>query len=517
MTGSHSTCKSASIFALSSLLLCCTAAASAQQGFVGSTTPAPSPSAPKSPSTPTTPAPLPDAPSAGGAAVLAVPSAAERPLVLPRNWQMTPGSSRSNMPRKVRYYLGSTWSIRNLLEASAVSGIPNITAAPVQPQAPTSDDPTVDKNYQNAMDTYGDEIDTWRRVNEVTLRNKADRFEVGLATAETRQLFSNLVLPLTFHQEARFIPSPVNSDLSQRMWNAVSSIVVTRNDAGMLVPNYSKLGGTVIAAFLGKSFYASAFHAPELNSGHFVEHYVAYSLLGDLATNTAHELLRAAREPDMSMFDLHGRSTDDSYYPLSLGGKLVYWGRSTYAMRNFVTAGLIADIPNIVDRPKEPEEGQPLTWNGYPDYDTAYNNYGESVLGWKQSLENNVRYHERRLFGGLAESESQMLLQNLVIPVAFNMDPRYVPLGASHSAGDRLAHAFTGLVIAHTDSGARTINLPLLGGTFGAAFAAKEFYYPQLGTPALATNAVLTRTVGLNLAADTLGNIVGEFFRHRTY
>ena len=441
----------------------------------------------------------------------------EQPLLLPRNFRIAPASSRSNVPGKVSYYLGSTWSIRNLVEALAIAGVPNITSPPVDPRKPGGNDPVAQQNYRNELNNYGHEIDTWLHVNEATLRWHAQRFEVGLATAETRQLMSNLVLPLALHQQARYIPAPVDSDLGQRLGNAAASIVVTRNDAGMLVPNYSKLGGTVAAAFLGKSLYANAFKAPELDSNHFVARYIGYSLLGDLATNTAHELIRAAVEPDMTLYNLHGRATDDSYYPLSLGGKFIYWARSSYATRNFVEGALIAGLPTIANRPKDPVEGDVSSYNGYPDYNTAADNYGESVLVWKDTLENTIRYHGRRLAGGLAASESQQFLANFAIPVLFNMDPRYVPLGAGYTGSQRLGHAFRGLVESHTDSGAKTINLPVLAGTVGAAFLAKEVYYPQLGTPALESGGVLATTIGLNFAADAVGNVVGEFLRRRGY
>ena len=439
----------------------------------------------------------------------------EQPLVLPRNFRITPTASRTNVPGKISYYLGSTWSIRNLLEALAIAGVPNITAPPTLPRAPGGD--VTDQTYRNDLNAYGHQIDDWLHVNEPVVRAHAQRFEVGLATAETRQLFSNLVLPLALHQQARYIPSPVNSDLSQRMFHAAASIVVTQNDAGFPVPNYSKLGGTVGAAFLAKSFYANAFKAPELDSNHFVARYIGYSLLGDLATNTAHELVRAAMEPDMTMYNLHGRATDDAYYPLSLGGKFIYWARNAYAGRNFVEAGLIGGLPTVNDFPKDPKPGNSSTWDGFKDYNTAEMNYGETVLGWKDDLENSLHYHARRFAGGLAESESQQFLANFAIPVLFNMDPRYVPLGEGYSGSQRLGHAFRGLVETHTDSGAKTINLPVLVGTVGAAFAAKDLYYPQLATPKLESSGVLATTIGLNFATDAIGNVVSEFLRHRGY
>ena len=462
-------------------------------------------------------APLPDAPAPAPPIVKAALAPGEQPLVLPRNFRIRPAAARSNKPGKVSYYLRTTVSGRNLLEAFAVAGVPNITAAPVQPRAPSTDDPVLSLAYQRAIDQYDSEIDGWRRVNEATLRYHGYRFGVGLGTAETRQLFSNLVLPLALHQEARYLPAPVNSDFSERIGHALASIVVTRNDAGALVPNYSKLGGTVAAAFVGKAVYAKAFDAPELDTNHFATRYIAYSLAGDAATNVAHEVVRAALEPDLTFYDRHGRATEDSYYPLSAGGKLIYWARSTYAVRNFVSAALLASRPVIPPEPNEPVEGDPSTYGGYPNYDSAYNHYGDIVLAWKDGIENDVRYRATRFAGGLAESETQMMLGNLVIPILFDMDPRYVPLGAGHTAGQRFGHAVEGLWITHTDKGDRMINLPILGGTVGAAFLAKEVYYPQLGVPALESTGVLARTITANLAADAVYNVIGEFLRHRGY
>ncbi len=408
-------------------------------------------------------------------------------------------------------------SPRNLLEGFAVAGVPSITPAPIQPHAPATDDPVLSLAYQHAIDRYNTEIDAWRRVNEATLRTRGYRFGVGLGTAETRDLFSNLVLPLALHQEARYIPAPVNSDFSERITHALASIVVTPNDAGVLVPNYSKLGGTVAAAFVAKSVYAKAFNAPELDSMHFATRYIAYSLAGDAATNTMRELVRAAREPDLSFYDRHGRATEDSYYPLSIGGKLIYWLRSTYAVRNFASAALLASRPTILKEPAEPVEDDPSTYHGYPDYNSAYNHYGDSVLAWKDGIENDVRYRATRLAGGFAESETQELLANFAIPVLFDLDPRYVPLGAGHTSGARFGHAMEGLWMTHTDAGNRTVNLPVLGGTVGAAYLAKEVYYSQLGVPALASTNVFAKTVTANLAVDAIYNVIGEFVRHRGY
>jgi hypothetical protein len=434
------------------------------------------------------------------------------PLALGRNFHIAPAATQSDVPEKVSYYLHSAVSVRNVAEAIAIGGVPNITAAPAQPLAPTDSSLESAKTYQDQMTAYGDAMDVWRRTNDVTLRYHSARIEVGLATAETRDFLSNLALPVALHQQAQYLPAPIDASFGGRMWNALSSIVVTRNDEGYLVPNYSKLGGTVAAAYLGKSLYASTFNAPELDSGHFVEHYVGYSLLGDLATNAAHELVRAARQPDMSMYALKGGASDDSYSPLSLGGKVILWGQSTYSLRNFVSGALMAGVPQVSDQPVEPQPGIITTQQEADTYNNAYQAWGTAELAWKQNLESDLRYRERKFIGGFSESETQMLGQNLVLPIALDMDPRYLPLGPGNGAGRRIGHALRGLVLTHMDSGAMTVNAPLLGGTVGAAYLARELYYPRLGVPELEPNAVLVKTIGLNLVADALGNLYTEFF-----
>jgi hypothetical protein len=443
---------------------------------------------------------LPDAPSAQA-------PAQDAPLKLSPDFRPSWAATRSLVPGKVHYYLVSTLSVRNLLEAFLVAGVPNIAKPPV----------LVPNLNVDQLDAYGNATQAWLDQSYKETRVHVDRLGVGIATAETRQFASNLLLPLALHQEARYVPAPVNSNLSQRMWHAVSSIGMTYNDKGDRVPNYSKLGGTVAAAFAAKTVYAKAFNAPELDSEHFVVRYVGYSLLGDLATNAAHELVRAALEPDLTVYSLHGRSTEDSYYPLSIGGKFIDWGRSSYSLRPFVSAALLAGLPSIKKEPDEPEPNDPATYNGYPDYPTAYQNWGGAVSAWKDNLEANVRSHGRRFAGGLAESETQVFLQKFAIPVATGIDARYIPLGPEYDASERLGHTFTSLVKARTDAGGRTVNLPMLLGTAGAAVLAKEAYYPRLGTPALATNSILVETIGVNVVFDLIGNLHSEFFRHRGY
>lgn len=458
---------------------------------------------------------LPSAPSPAVIASGANP--ASSPPTLPQSYRPASAVTTITWGIKLNYYLRSTASFRNFLEAGFLAGIPNLPSAPSQPQPPAAI--TIDgvQNYADAMDAYGDAMDGWRRTSEDELRYRARRFEIGLATAETRQLLSNFVIPVALHQDPRYVPAYIDGSFSQRMWHAVSAIAVTRSDSGHLVPNYSKLGGTVAAAFLGKSLYAKEFDVPQLQTGRFVSHYIGYSLAGDLATNVGRELVRTVIKPDIEMYEEHGPATQDSYYPISVGGKFVYWAHSTYGMRNFIQGALMAGIPDIPDQPDEPAVPVITTEQQALAFDAIFVQYGKDIQSWRDNLEEDVRYHERRLIGGVGESETQQFLANFALPVMAGMDPRYIPLGPGHAAGSRIGNAIGSIAIGHMDSGRRTINLPLLAGTIGAAFIAKDFYYPKLGVPELESNRVLAKTIGFNLAADGLFNLMGEFFSHKEH
>jgi hypothetical protein len=418
---------------------------------------------------------------------------------------------------KLRYYLGSAVSFRNLLEAGLLAGIPNIPSAPSQPAPPSVITIPSARIYASEMNAYGDAMDAWQRTSEDEMHYRERRFEVGLSTAETRQFLSNLALPVALRQDPRYVPAFIEGSFGERMWHAVSAIAVTRSDSGRLVPNYSKLGGTVAAAYLGKEVYAKALDVPELQTGQFVRRYISYSLAGDLATNMGRELVRTAIKPDIETYNAEGVATEDSYYPLSAKGKFFYWARSTYGLRNFIQGGLLAGIPNVPPQPQEPVKPTITSQQEALAYYAIYVQYGQDLQAWRDNTENDVRSRVHRFIGGASESETQQFLANAALPLAFGMEPRYIPLGQGYSAGSRMGNAFTSLVVGHTDSGQRTFNIPLLAGTVGAALAAKELYYPKLGVPELESNRVLAKTIGFNFAADGLLNLFGEFFMHKGF
>ncbi len=443
-------------------------------------------------------------------------SAAEVPAASRPSQPTTPVTTET-VGGKVTYYLRSTVSFRNFLEAGFLTGIPNLPSAPAQPQPAAVLDYTSGKAYENQMNAYGDAMDNWRRDSEDELRYRGRRFAVGLATAETRDLFSNMLFPIALRQQGRYVPANLDSSFDQRMGHAFASIVVTPGDNGHLQPNWSKWLGTVGAAYVGREIYASELNVPQLERSQFVERYIGYSLAGDLATNVGRELVRTAIRPDLQTYESRGPATQDSYYPLSIGGKFFYWAHSTYAMRNFVQGALIAGIPTVDSQPEYPATPVITTEQQELAFDAVLAQYGQQVQGWRDSLEDNVRYHERRLIGGFGESETQEFLSNFLVPATTRMDPRYIPLGAGHSFGSRVGNAFSGLVVGHMDSGRRMVNLPVLVGTVGAAFIAREAYYPKLGVDSLESNRVLGKTIGFNLAADSIFNLFNEFHTRRSF
>jgi hypothetical protein len=418
---------------------------------------------------------------------------------------------------KFTYYLRSTVSPRNFLEAGLIAGIPNLPSAPVQPAEPAVLNFETGKAYEDAMDAYGNGMDTWRRTSEVELRDRGRRFAVGMATAETRDFLSNFLLPVALREDPRYLPADIDQNFGNRVGHAFASIVVTHTDGGRLTPNLSKWAGTVGAALVAKQFYSSEFNAPRLSTNQFVARYVGFSLAGDLATNVGRELVRSIQRTDIQRLRDYGSPTEEHYYSLSAGGKFLYWAHSTYAPRNFAQGILFAGYPNVPDQPEYPATPNITTEQEELAFDQVLTNYGRTVQSWRENMENDVRYHERRLIGGVSESETQEFLTKFLLPTAFRMEPRYISSGPGTGFGKRLGNAFSSVVITRTNSGRHMINLPLLIGTPGAALIAQQVYYPQLGLTRLEQNSVMGKTIGFNFAGDVLINLMSELFSRRSY
>jgi hypothetical protein len=413
--------------------------------------------------------------------------------------------------RDLKYYLESTWSFRNVLEAGFIAGVPTLTSEPVQPAAPAIINEATFNTYENEMNQYSDAMDEWRRSNEVEMRYHGRRFAFGLATAETRDLYSNLLLPLALRQDPRYLPGDLDASLGSRLGYAAESVFVTNDNAGRRVPNISKLGGTVGAALTARYLYADHLGVSSLNSNRFMGQYIGYSLAGDVATNVARELLRTSVKQDLIRYDERGRVTGDNYYPLSTGGTLVYWAKSTVAPRNFIAGALIAGLPNVPSQPDFPTAPTIDTKASEIAYDEALVQYGDAMQDWRRTTDEEVRYHGKRFIGGFSESETQLFLGNCLFPLTFRMDPRYIQTGSQRGVGARMQNALAQIFVSRTDSGGRMLNLPLLGSTVGAAYIAQQLYYDRLGVPDLATNRLAGKTIGFNLAGDLVLNLTHEF------
>ncbi len=397
------------------------------------------------------------------------------------------------------------------MEAGFVAGIPRINAAPVQPGLPATINAQTGEAYANAMQQYDTAMNGWRRTSEDNLRYSGRRFGVGLATAETRDLLSNFLLPAVLREDPRYEPASLDLGFGSRLGAAAESIFVTRNDNGRLTPNFSKWIGTAGAAVIAKHLYADRLGVPELDSNQFVWRYIFFSLAGDEATNLAHELVRGAVRQDLQHLEDHGPATEENYYPLSAAGTFVHWARSTYSPRNFVQGALIAGMPNIPGEPAYPLKPVLSTRAEEVAYANAVIQYGADMETWRRGIDESVRYHTWRFVAGFSESETQQFLSNLAFPLALRMDPRYIPAGSNRPIAARIGDPFEQLAVSRTNAGTRVLNIPLLAGTIGSAFIAQQIYYPQLGLPELENGRVVGKTIGLNLAADLLLNMVHEF------
>jgi hypothetical protein len=478
---------------------------------------------------------LPDAP---GIATPANPSSADTAISAPPRYSRTaPGEGPSyvlppeipplNAKRLIGNYIGSVFSFRNLIDAGLVSGIPNISAAPVQPLAPvggfngTNCNPALPPasnactTYENAMNAYSTSITAWQDKSENTLRYNGRRAAVGLGASETRYFFGNLILPIALREDPRYLPASFKTGFAERMLHAVDSVAITKTWGGHNTVNFAKLGSTAIAAYAAGSFLPREARAPELVKTGFMLKYGLYSLAGDAATNVARELARTAVHKDLENFREHGESTEEHYYPLTISGKFASWLQDTYNPRHLVEGALIGGLPQINSIPQYPNQPVILNESQQIAYDNQIAAYGLQVQAWRDNLEESVRYHANRALGGVAESETEGVLKYFFLPAMFNMEGRYIRESSEAPFVARITHPFVSVFLTRTNSGRRTVNIPELGGTVGAAFIAQDVIYPDMNLNRLSRTSVAEQTIEFNAAADVVLDLIREFIpRH---
>jgi len=99
------------------------------------------------------------------------------------------------------------------------------------------------------------------------------RFGVTAANGATGILIGSAILPSLLHQDPRYFYQGTGTKTS-RLFHALSYPFICRGDNGLLQPNYSSLGGDLIAAGISNAYY------PQSNRG-------ASLVLGNFAISTA--------------------------------------------------------------------------------------------------------------------------------------------------------------------------------------------------------------------------------------
>ena len=97
---------------------------------------------------------------------------------------------------------------------------------------------------------------------ELNSEGYAKRFAANLVDGTSESLFANAILPSLLHQDPRYFYRGSGTKRS-RAWHAIMAPFVCTGDNGTLQPNYSQMGGSVIAASLSQTYYPASNRGPE--------------------------------------------------------------------------------------------------------------------------------------------------------------------------------------------------------------------------------------------------------------
>lgn len=109
-----------------------------------------------------------------------------------------------------------------------------------------------------------------------------EQFGASLADTESRLLFGDFLFPTLLKQDPRYFPKRTGSVLG-RAWYATTRVLVTRNDSGREMFNYSEVLGVAFSKALSNAYY------PERDRGGWE---TTANILGTLQSDATSNLLR---------------------------------------------------------------------------------------------------------------------------------------------------------------------------------------------------------------------------------
>jgi hypothetical protein len=113
--------------------------------------------------------------------------------------------------------------------------------------------------------------------------------------------------------------------------------------------------------------------------------------------------------------------------------------------------------------------------------------------------------YAKRFGANLADQASSAFFKDLVYPTAFSQDPRYYRLGRG-SAGGRIAHALSHVIIAHRENGSRMFNFTEWLGTASTVALGSTYHgYREHGVGPYAEAGAI------NIASDAGFDVLREF------
>jgi hypothetical protein len=131
---------------------------------------------------------------------------------------------------------------------------------------------------------------------------------------------------------------------------------------------------------------------------------------------------------------------------------------------------------------------------GAEQYNNTYPDYGSGIEGYG-----------KRYGAALADSVTGRIIGSAVLPSLLHQDPRYFYQG-SGGVASRTWHALSSTLITRGDNGKTQLNYSHVLGTLAAAGIANT-YHPEASRGV----GITFETFGINLGANSIGNLVREF------
>jgi len=204
--------------------------------------------------------------ASGAWAQTTTPPGAAPPAASASQTQQPGAQNGENKPAQLSERERAAQELKQQEKQRILGVVPNFNTTDVQNAAPLSPSQKFHLMFRSAADPFqfvasGLDAGLSQAENDFAgygqgAQGYFKRFGAAYADQFDGLLWGNAILPILLHEDPRYFRQGTGS-FKKRLWYAISTTVITKNDNGTRGPNYANVLGNIVAGGIANAYYPS--------------------------------------------------------------------------------------------------------------------------------------------------------------------------------------------------------------------------------------------------------------------